>query len=90
MMIPNLVDAYVGHRLRLRCQEADISTHMLAEVLGVPEVRVVNYQKGHIRIGAVHLMRIARALRVSVGYFFEGMDTETGAVTKAPRLRLVK
>lgn len=87
--MPNFVDAYIGQRLSLRCTEANISLGELAEYLGVPKARVLNYINGSIRINVEHLIVISHTLHVNIGYFFDGIDDKLSAARDTPRLSLV-
>lgn len=67
------IDVYVGGRLRLRRIMLGISQQELGAIVGITFQQVQKYEKGTNRIGASRLYNIARALRVSVEYFFEDM-----------------
>jgi transcriptional regulator with XRE-family HTH domain len=68
------VDRYVGLRLRERRIMLGLTQQQLAELIGVTYQQAHKYEKGVNRIAAGRLDRIARALGVEVGYFFDGMD----------------
>ncbi|MGP1275285.1 MAG: helix-turn-helix domain-containing protein [Caulobacterales bacterium] len=71
---PNLVDRYVGIRIRLRRRVMQISQQALAEKLGVTFQQLQKYENGANRIGAGRLYDLARALEVPIGYFYEDFD----------------
>ena len=71
---PNPIDVHVGRRLRLRRKEFGISQERLADGLGLTFQQVQKYERGANRVSASKLYEIARILRVSAGYFFEGLD----------------
>lgn len=68
------VEVHVGRRVRLRRKELGFSQERLADGLGLTFRQVQKYERGANRIGASKLYEMARFLRVSIGYFFEGLD----------------
>jgi transcriptional regulator with XRE-family HTH domain len=74
---PNPVDIHVGMQVRLRRKELKISQERLADQLGLTFQQVQKYERGANRISASKLYEIARALRVSIAWFFEGLDDPT-------------
>src|SRR6202789_3825437 len=70
---PNPIDVHVGLQVRLRRKELKISQEKLAETLGLTFQQVQKYERGTNRISASKLYEIARALRVSIAWFFEGL-----------------
>jgi transcriptional regulator with XRE-family HTH domain len=74
MKAPNPIDVHVGRRVRLRRKELGISQERLAEGLGLTFQQVQKYERGANRVSASKLYEMARVLRVSIGYFFEGLD----------------
>jgi transcriptional regulator with XRE-family HTH domain len=77
---PNPVDRHVGFRIRDLRKRLRISQERLAEELGLTFQQVQKYEKGSNRVSASKLYEIARALKVQVGYFFEGLaDPATDA-----------
>jgi transcriptional regulator with XRE-family HTH domain len=82
---PNPIDVHVGLQVRLRRKELKISQEKLAETLGLTFQQVQKYERGANRISASKLYEIARSLRVSIAWFFEGLtdplagrEAETG------------
>ena len=71
---PNPIDIHVGRRVRLRRKERGISQERLAEGLCLTFQQVQKYERGANRVSASKLYEMARVLRVSIGYFFEGLD----------------
>jgi transcriptional regulator with XRE-family HTH domain len=80
--IPNLVDKHVGLRLRWRRRELKLSQESLAEKLGITFQQVQKYERGTNRVSAGRLFELARALKVTVPYFFEGAEAVTRALAK--------
>ena len=74
---PNPIDVHVGLQVRLRRKELKISQEKLADQLGLTFQQVQKYERGANRISASKLYEIARALRVSIAWFFEGLDDPT-------------
>lgn len=67
------VDRHVGLRIRLRRKEIGLSQEKLGESLGITFQQVQKYERGANRISASKLWETARALRVPVSYFYEGL-----------------
>jgi transcriptional regulator with XRE-family HTH domain len=81
---PNPIDVHVGLQVRLRRKELKISQEKLAETLGLTFQQVQKYERGTNRISASKLYEIARSLRVSIAWFFEGLsDPQEGRVSGA-------
>ncbi len=70
------VDGYVGDRIKLRRVLLAMSQQRLGELLGISGQLVQKYEKGTDRIGAGRLYMVAKALGVTVGYFYEGADDD--------------
>jgi len=70
---PNMVDLHVGMRIRLRRKAMGLSQDKLAEALGLTFQQVQKYERGLNRVSASKLYDIARTLRASIPYFFEGL-----------------
>ena len=68
----NIVDIYVGARLRMRRVMLGMSQSRLGELLGVTFQQIQKYEKGTNRISASRLKMAAEVLQVSVDYFYEG------------------
>jgi transcriptional regulator with XRE-family HTH domain len=85
---PDPIDIHVGRRLcELRLQRG-ISLMELGGRLGVSFQAVQKYQNGGIRISASTLYRIAQALGVEPGYFFEEYAAPKDAThTRRPKQR---
>ena len=79
--VPNPIDVHVGLQVRLRRKELKISQEKLAETIGLTFQQVQKYERGTNRISASKLYEIARTLRVSIAWFFEGLsDPKDGRV----------
>lgn len=65
-------DVTLGHRIRLRRVEKQLSQAELGNHLGVSFQQVQKYEKGVNRVGAARLQQIADALEVPVMFFYDG------------------
>ncbi len=75
----NVVDAYVGARLRMRRVMLGMSQGKLGQLLGVTFQQVQKYEKGSNRISASRLRQAAHVLEVPVEFFYEGAPTPPAA-----------
>ncbi len=90
--VSNIVDVYVGARLRMRRTMLGMSQSRLGELLGVTFQQIQKYEKGSNRISASRLQHTARVLEVSPGYFFEGApadSAEPGFAEESPQSYVV-
>lgn len=71
---PSQVDLHVGKRLRARRQELKLSQEALAEELGITFQQVQKYERGSNRISAGRLFQLARCLRTTIPYFYDGAE----------------
>jgi transcriptional regulator with XRE-family HTH domain len=71
------IDRCVGARMRHRRIVLGMTQSQLADLIGVTYQQEHKYEKGINRITAGRLYRIAGALRVQVGYFYEGLHGKT-------------
>ena len=67
-------DRHVGARILERRIALGITQQRLAQQIGVSYQQTHKYEKGLNRISAGLLYRIAGALHVDIGYFFEGIE----------------
>ena len=74
---PNPIDVHVGLQVRLRRKQLKISQEKLADALGLTFQQVQKYERGSNRISASKLYEIARTLKVSIAWFFEGLGDPT-------------
>ena len=70
------VDHHVARRMRERRIMLGLTQQQVAERIGVTYQQAYKYEKGENRISVGCLHRIAQALGVGPGYFFEGLGTE--------------
>ncbi len=81
------VDRYVGARIRERRITLGLTQQEMAKLIGVTYQQAHKYEHGINRVSAGRLYDIARALSVSVGYFFEQLE-DAGRLEMAPRQRM--
>jgi transcriptional regulator with XRE-family HTH domain len=79
--LPNPIDVHVGGRLRLRRTLLGLSQEDLGIALGLTFQQIQKYERGLNRIGASRLFDMARALEVSVDYFYDEMPADVGAAS---------
>lgn len=69
-------DLHVGKRLRRRRRLLGMTQQELASQVGVRFQQIQKYECGANRITASRLFDLARAMNVSVQYFFDGMPVQ--------------
>ena len=80
----NVVDAYVGARLRMRRLMMGLSQSKLGEHLGVTFQQIQKYEKGTNRISAARLKQAAQVLDTTIQFFLEGAPTEASTARVFP------
>jgi len=78
---PNPIDRHVGLRIRLRRKELNLSQEKLAESIGLTFQQIQKYERAANRVSASKLWELARALEISVAYFYEGLGETGGLAT---------
>ena len=81
-------DRYVGMRMRERRVMLGLSQQQMADMIGVTYQQAHKYERGINRISAGRLFEISQALRVPVGYFFEGLGAREGGAGLSARQRM--
>lgn len=66
------IDRHIGSRVRIRRMSLGLSMEVVADKIGVTWQQFQKYEIAKNRIAASTLERIARALNVTAGYFYEG------------------
>ena len=72
----NLLDEYIGKRLKLRRVMLHMSQDELASMIGVTFQQVQKYESGANRISASRLFIIAKVLQVDIAFFYNGLEKE--------------
>jgi len=80
----NSMNAQIGERIRIRRLQLGLSLDELAGRIGVNYQQVQKYETGD-RVAGGRLMVIAKALKVSINYFFGIEDATAGVDTRAIR-----
>src|SRR5687768_18019354 len=86
---PQDIDRYVGARIRERRIMLGLTQQQMAALIGVTYQQAHKYEKGLNRVAAGRLYRVAQGLGVEVGYFFEGLETESRFVPSPQQLMLL-
>jgi transcriptional regulator with XRE-family HTH domain len=81
---PNPVDRHVGLRIRLRRKELGVSQERLADSIGLTFQQVQKYERAANRVSASKLWEMARVLKTSISYFYEGLGDPASEATEAP------
>jgi transcriptional regulator with XRE-family HTH domain len=68
------IDIHVGRRLKARRRLLGLTQERLAKAVNIRFQQIQKYESGVNRISASRLWSLAKALKVSVSYFFEGMN----------------
>ena len=67
------IDRYVGSRVRVRRLGLGMSQTRLGQAIGVTFQQVQKYENGANRVSASNLYKMAKAMGVDVGFFYDGM-----------------
>jgi transcriptional regulator with XRE-family HTH domain len=67
------IDSHIGGRVRDRRAELGVSQSHLASRLGITPQQMSKLERGVNAMRPILLYRAARALRVNVGWFFQGL-----------------
>jgi transcriptional regulator with XRE-family HTH domain len=68
------IDVHVGRRLRQRRRLLGLTQEKLAKAVDIRFQQIQKYESGSNRISASRLWSLAKALEVSISYFFDGMN----------------
>lgn len=82
------VDRFVGTRMRDRRVTLGLTQQQMAELIDVTYQQAHKYEKGINRVSAGRLYQLAKALKVDIGYFFDGL-TATMPVEQPPQQRML-
>ena len=75
-------DRFVGSRIRERRVMLGLSQQQMAEMIGVTYQQAHKYERGINRIFAGRLFEISQVLGVSVGFFYEALESDSGEELK--------
>jgi transcriptional regulator with XRE-family HTH domain len=76
------IDKAIARRVRARRLLLGISQEKVAEALGVAFQQIQKYENGSNRISAGALYKIAKVLKVPLGFFFEDLDATANGETE--------
>ena len=77
----NIIDVYVGARLRMRRMMLGMSQGKLGQLLGVTFQQIQKYEKGTNRISASRLKEAAHVLETSIDFFLEGAPAQPSSLS---------
>ena len=77
------IDLHVGKRLRRRRRLLGLTQEKLANAIGIRFQQIQKYECGANRVTASRVYDLAKALNVSVSYFFEGLPSTMSTDTPA-------
>lgn len=83
--VSNDIDLHLGKRLRRRRRLLGLTQQQLADAVGVRFQQIQKYECGANRISAARLWRLAEALEVAVGYFYDGLTADSERQTGGER-----
>ena len=83
------IDRIVGARMRERRILLGLTQQQMAELIGVTYQQAHKYEKGINRIAAGRLSRIATALGVEIGFFFENAEVDQSGFKPSTQQRLL-
>ena len=75
-------DCFVGSRIRERRVMLGLRQQQMAEMIGVTYQQAHKYERGINRISTGRLFEISQVLGVSVGFFYEGLESDSGEELK--------
>ena len=78
------VNLHVGRRLRLRRLLAGLTQQQLGQAVGVRFQQIQKYESGANKLSAANLSQLARALNVSVSFFYDGLGELDGVQPDDP------
>jgi transcriptional regulator with XRE-family HTH domain len=71
--MPPPIDVQLGKRLRSRRRALELTLADLADLTGLRPQQLQKYECAATRMSAAMMVKLAVALEVQVGYFFEGL-----------------
>lgn len=80
----NAFDDHVAKRIRMARKARGMSQTEFGEPLGISFQQIQKYESGKNRVSAGRLFEMANLLEVDIGYFFEGLDTNSRAHKPLP------
>jgi len=81
------IDVQLGRRLRRRRRLMGLTQEQLATCCGVRFQQIQKYEAAANKMSAGMIARLAQALSVQAGYFYEGLEVPKGVTPAQPRGR---
>lgn len=81
---PASVDIHVGGRVRIQRKLKGLSQGALGQMVGLTFQQIQKYERGASRISASKLYELAKALDVTVSWFFEDLPSDDGGDKRPP------
>lgn len=78
-MLANHIDKHIGYKIKARRKLLKMSQYALAFDLGISFQQLQKYESGQNRVSASKLYEIAKILKISPDFFFEGLEIFEGA-----------
>jgi len=72
-MAKNPIDEHVGRKIRLLRETRRVNDKSFAELVGIPDDKIEQYESGRERVATIELLRIAATFSVGIAYFFDGL-----------------
>jgi len=82
------VDKHIGERTYYLRLGKGLTRGHIAELVGITHQQLQKYKKGTNRISLGRLILIAKALEMSVHYFFEDLESKESKVTLTQHQRM--
>jgi transcriptional regulator with XRE-family HTH domain len=86
---PQDIDRHIGARMRERRVMLGLTQQQMAELIGVTYQQAHKYEKGINRVSGGRLFKMAQALGVEVGYFYDGLGADGGSFEPTQQQRLL-
>ena len=80
-----MVDLYIGKRLRRRRKMLGLTQAQLGSICGVRFQQIQKYESAQNHMSAAMLWRLAGPLGVGVQYFYEGLERDAPPVAALAR-----
>ncbi len=77
------IDVHLGRRLRRRRRLLGLTQQQLGDQVGVRFQQIQKYECGANRLSAARLWELAEALKIPVGYFYDGLDVGAPSETSS-------
>ena len=79
----DIVDKFVGNKIKERRKTLKLSQSKLAELMGLSYQQIQKYESGTNKVTVKRLMQLANVMNVPATYFYEGVKLEEDAIGEA-------